>query len=445
MFVYKFYFFWFIFLIFVIIFDMNKERFIFFNQGCRLNHAETAVLHRHLISANYVAVEDIALASIVIINTCTVTENGDKDTKRLCRKIQKQNSQAKIALIGCQAQILKEKLFDLPNVAWVIGNEDKMLLPELLKEERLLATDKIQRTSFTLPIAGIDHRHVRANLKIQDGCDFYCAFCVIPFARGPARSRVFSDLINEAKILVQAGHQELVLTGINLGTYAYESYKILDVVNALEAIDGLKRIRISSIEPTTIPKELILHMAHPESKLCRYLHIPIQSASDKILKLMNRHYSVQEYREFLNFCVATVKDVCIGTDIICGFPGEDKAAFDETVANVMTLPWHYAHVFSYSERTFARSRKLDEQVNVAEIKRRSRILQRLFAAKRLAYQARFLNQKAKVLFEQNKNGIWQGLTDHFIKITVKNDTNLRNAFHSVLIKENGSAMQGVLI
>ena len=425
-------------------FDMINEHFFFYNQGCRLNHAETAVLQQHLIAAGYHAADDVESSDIVVINTCTVTENGDKDTKRLCRKIENKNPQARVALIGCQAQILKEKLFDLPNVAWVIGNEDKMLLPDLLKEEKVLATNKIKRAAFTLPVAGIDHRHVRANLKIQDGCDFYCSFCVIPFARGPARSRVFSDLIKEARILVQSGHQELVLTGINLGTYSYESYQILDVVKALEEIDGLERIRISSIEPTTIPKALIKHMSTPDSKLCRYLHIPIQSASDKILRLMNRHYTVNEYRDFLNFCVDTVKDVCVGTDIICGFPGEDKASFDETVANVMTLPWHYAHVFSYSERTFARSRKLDEQVEIGEIKRRSRILQRLFAAKRLAFQSKFLNHPQKVLFEQEKKGLWHGLTDTFIKVSVKENRNLRNSFQSVYVKENGPVMSGVL-
>lgn len=424
----------------------NKKRILLLNQGCRLNHAETGIIQGQLETIGHNIVSDINDADTVIINTCTVTENGDKDTKRIVKKLVNQNKNIRVALIGCQAQILKDKLFELPNVHWVIGNEQKMSIPYLLEQEKSTSlTEKIQRNSFTLPFTGIDKRHVRANLKIQDGCDFYCSFCVIPFARGPARSREFDDILNEAKSLVESGHQELVLTGINLGTYFNQDKSLLDVVYALEAIDDLKRIRISSIEPTTISKKLILHMGKKDSKLCPYLHIPVQSCSDSILKAMNRHYNMHEYRQFLDFCLENVPNICIGTDIIVGFPGESKQNFDEMVAHILTINWHYAHVFSYSERQFARSQKFINKINQSEIKRRSRVIQSIFFNKRLNYQANFIGSKVNVLFEQEKNGYWHGTTDTYIKVAVKSNHRLKNKFHAVKLLKNDSVVFGQLI
>ena len=408
----------------------------FYTQGCRLNQAETAILEKSFESHGFKIIPFGQVTDIVVVNTCTVTEGGDSDTRRLVNKINRTQNNVKIALIGCQSQILKEKLLTYKNVQWVVGNQEKMNLSRLITqtdpETPQLIVSKIKRESFTIEGSGIDRHHTRANLKIQDGCDFYCAFCTIPFARGPARSRVFEDIIREAIELITAGHRELVLTGINIGTYEYETDSgdrktITDVIQSLLRLDGLDRLRLSSIEPTTIPDEVI-YLMRDHSKLCRYLHIPIQAGSDAVLQSMNRHYSIAEFRDFIKFAYATVPNICIGTDIIVGFPGETKAHFDQTVAHLMTLPIHYFHVFSYSERQMARSKKLRQQVSSHEIAQRSKILRTLSQKKRQAFYKSFLGQTLPVLFEQEKNGYWQGYTDNFLRICVKNNdhTNLKN-------------------
>ncbi len=217
------------------------------------------------------------------------------------------NPTARIALVGCQAQIQKERLADLPNVRWIVGNGRKMDLVSVFSEypkpeTAQLVTPAIEREPFSLQIASIDHDHTRANIKIQDGCDFFCSFCEIPYARGRARSRVFEDIFTEARALVAAGHKELVLTGINIGTYSYQDKTLMDVIKSMNALEGLERIRISSIEPTTISKDIFNYMGEG-NKLCRYLHIPLQSGDDEILQEMKRKYTIEEFSDFVRQAV----------------------------------------------------------------------------------------------------------------------------------------------
>lgn len=410
----------------------------FYTQGCRLNQAETASLEQSFIASGFTILSFGRPTDIVVVNTCTVTEGGDSDTRRLVNKINRINPLVKIALIGCQSQILKSQLLRYQNVTWVVGNQEKMNLSDIIKrhhhDEPQLIVSKIKREPFTIKRSGIDRHHTRANLKIQDGCDFYCSFCTIPFARGPARSRVFDDILKEAHDLLAAGHQELVITGINVGTYSDDGKNIVDVVHALLALTGLKRLRISSIEPTTIPKSLIYLMRdHP--KLCRYLHIPLQAGSDPILQAMNRHYRIAEFREFIQFAYETVPDICIGTDIIVGFPGEDKGCFDQTVANLMTMPIHYFHVFSYSERQMARSKKLSDQVPAVEIAARSKQLRDLSLRKKAEFYNRFKGQSVSVLFESQKSGKWGGYTDNFLKVQVQDNYDLSNQFRDCYVTD----------
>ncbi len=408
----------------------RKNTVSFYNQGCRLNQAETALLERNFEAQGYVIVDFSVPADVVVVNTCTVTENGDTDTRRLVNKINRLNPKAKIALVGCQAQILKDQLLKLPNVQWVVGNALKMNLSTYVNETTaesapLVAVPKIEKGAFTIQEVGIDTHHTRANLKIQDGCDFYCSFCVIPFARGPARSRDFDNILSEAHHLTQAGHQELILTGINIGTYENQEKSLLDVVTALETLPKLKRLRISSIEPTTIPMNLIKKMAHSEV-LCNYLHLPIQSGSDTLLKAMARKYTLTEYKQFFEDVYGLVPNIAIGTDVIVGFPGETDTLFDETEATMRELPFAYFHVFSYSERKFARSHKLEGQVAPPTIAKRSAILRALSERKRQVFYSHSLGTTQKVLFEQKKKGVWIGLTENFIRVQVQSDHDLTN-------------------
>ena len=355
-----------------------------------------------------------------------------------------------IALVGCQAQVQREKLLALPNVKWVVGNARKMEMEKILSESGSdtpqLITPAIRKESFTIPFIGFDDKHTRANLKIQDGCDFFCSFCEIPYARGRARSREFDDILKEAKALTAAGHHELVLTGINIGTYNFDGKTLVDVLAALEKIEDLWRIRISSIEPTTIANEVVDFLA-AKSKLCNYLHIPIQSGNDEILRGMKRKYTVQEFVDFLMMAHHKAPEACLGTDVIVGFPGETDACFEETYNLLLDLPFAYFHVFSYSDRDHAKSSKLDAGLKMPRetIIERSRRLRELSNRKRRVYFQKNIGKTELVLFEQQKNAMWNGLTDTYIRVKVKSDWDLTNQLLPVTLQEiQNQAMIGTL-
>jgi threonylcarbamoyladenosine tRNA methylthiotransferase MtaB len=411
----------------------------FYTIGCRLNQAETAVLQQSLEEQGCQVVDFHQSAEVVVINTCTVTENGDADTRKLINKINRIHPRARIALLGCQAQIEREALLEMPNVFWVIGNSRKMEFAGILQNslndsQPQVITPVIRRESFTQPAAGIDRRHTRANLKIQDGCDSFCSFCVIPYARGRARSRVFQDILKEAGELAAAGHREVILTGINIGCYSYENKTLPDVIEALEKIQSLRRIRISSVEPSTIPYAVIERMKGG-SKLCRHLHIPMQSGSDAVLRSMHRNYSAKEFADFIYTVHDQLPEICLGTDVIVGFPGESDVHFQETCQLLSDLPLAYFHVFSYSERPLARSRKLGPKVPPETIEQRSKILRELSAGKRRQYLENTIGTIQPVLFEQSKNGCWNGLTDTYVRVKVRSTEPLHNQILSVRIGE----------
>ncbi len=421
----------------------------FYTFGCRLNQAETAIMQQGFASQRYRVVDYRDKPDVVVVNTCTVTENGDADTRRLVNRLRRINPEVKIALVGCQAQVQKEQLLSLPNVHWVVGNARKMEIEHILSRENetpQLITPTIGRESFTIPFTGFDERHKRANLKIQDGCDFFCSFCEIPYARGRARSREFEDILKEARELSAAGHHELVLTGINIGTYGYKDVTLVDVISALEKLPDLWRIRISSIEPTTIAGEIVERMAQ-KSKLCRYLHIPLQSGSDAVLRAMNRNYTAAEFDEFIRTAARSVPEICLGTDVIVGFPGETEADFEETYRLLLDLPLAYFHVFSYSAREHARTARMPEREPIPReiISERSKRLRELSLRKRQVYYRKFLGKTERVLFEQQKDGSWNGLTDTYIRVKVASDADLSNRLLPVALEGiDGQAMLGRL-
>ncbi len=388
-------------------------------------------------------------SDIVVINTCTVTEGGDADTRYLVHKVNRLNPAARIALVGCQAQIQKEQLANLPNVRWIVGNGRKMDLVSVFNEypkpdAPQVITPSIERGPFSLAVASLDRDHTRANIKIQDGCDFFCSFCEIPYARGRARSRVFEDIFIEATALVAGGHKELILTGINIGTYSYRDKTLMDVIKAMNALEGLERLRISSIEPTTISKEIFSTMSTGQ-KLCRYLHIPLQSGDDEILREMKRKYTIGNFSDFVRLAYAKVPQICIGTDVIVGFPGESNAHFERTVDILRELPIHYLHVFSYSPRHMAKSR-LKETLPAQVIAQRSQVLRDLSSVKRHLFHVSLLGSTQIVLFEHPKADGWQnGLTDNYVRIKVKYPHDLFNQTLPVRLKAiDGQAVVGDL-
>jgi threonylcarbamoyladenosine tRNA methylthiotransferase MtaB len=407
----------------------------FYTLGCRLNQAETAML-RERFQAHPIRIVDPEndIADLAVINTCTVTENSDSDTRKLINRILRRSPHTRIALVGCQAQLQPEQLASLPNVSFVLGNEIKMDLPDLLEQlnpdHPLILTPNISDSTFSEPVAGVDHEHTRANLKIQDGCNFFCAYCEVPYARGKPRSRTFDNVLDAARQLVQAGHRELVMTGINVGRYHHQGKTIVDVIDALESIEDLKRIRISSIEPTTIPEGLIERMAGG-GKLCRYLHIPIQHGHDEILRTMNRRYSSETIAETIRDLANRIPDICLGTDVIVGFPGETETHFKHTYDLFRSLPLSYFHVFSYSDRNHNKSRHFTPKIPKETIDQRSKMMRTLSLQKRQHYFSRFIEQDVIVLFEQLKKGYWTGLTDTYIRVRVPSNQDLSNQIRPV--------------
>jgi len=420
---------------------LEKLSVAFHTQGCRLNQAETAVLSNQFINTGFSVTDDYKSCNIIVVNTCTVTENGDKDTRRLVRKLTLENPEIQIALIGCQSQILKDQLKLSPHIRWIIGNEKKMSLDKLIKKtvdnpshDPIIDTQKITRTPFIETQSSFDPKHTRVNLKIQDGCDFYCSFCVIPFARGPARSRNFDNIIQDAHQLATLGVKEIILTGINVGTYDDSEHDILSLVKALHDIDGLARIRISSIEPTTIPFELI-EMMDGKSKLARYLHIPIQSASPLILKKMKRKYNLKTFDTYIQKVKSFNPDICIGTDVIVGFPGETEKEFEETRIYLEQAPIDYFHVFSYSERQNTRSLKFPDKVPTSDIKKRSKILREMSQTKKLNFAKQFINRPLSLLTEEKKQGLWTGLSDNYIRLFLPLKKGKKNTLIEVIPNE----------
>lgn len=426
------------------------KRISFYTFGCRLNQSETASIRNSFKQGGYQVVGFDEPSDIVVINTCTVTEGGDADTRYLVHKVNRLNPAARIALVGCQAQIQKEQLANLPNVRWIVGNGRKMDLVSVFNEypkpdRPQVVAPSIEREPFSLAVASLDRDHTRANIKIQDGCDFFCSFCEIPYARGRARSRVFEDIFTEATALVAGGHKELILTGINIGTYSYQDKTLMDVIKVMSALEGLERLRISSIEPTTISKDIFSTMGAGQ-KLCRYLHIPLQSGDDEILQEMKRKYTIDEFSNFIREAHTKVPHICIGTDVIVGFPGESDAHFERTVHILRELPIHYFHVFSYSPRHMAKSR-LRETLSAQVIAERSQILRDLSSAKRRLFHESLLGSTQIVLFEHPKADGWQnGLTDNYVRVKIKYPHDLFNQILPVRLKAiDGQAVVGELL
>lgn len=409
--------------------------------GCRLNHAETAVLAAGLRESGYEIVDFGEATDLFVVNTCSVTDEAERTCRYVIRKTLRHSPGAYVAVTGCYAQTGLAVLKTIPGVDLIVGNRFKWNLPALLPAPSVLAkrsspdvvhTASIDRADFVLPDYG-EPDSTRALLKIQDGCNAMCSFCLIPFARGRERSRVLEDVVNEAKILAQGGYREIVLTGVNLGRYHQSGRDLSGLIDELEGISGLERIRISSIEPTTITEQLIQRMA-TSSKLCPYLHIPLQSGDDGVLAAMNRPYRVKDFVRLLERVQATVPGLGIGTDLMVGFPGETETAFINTLRAAETLPFSYFHVFTYSPRPGTAALKLTEQVSPSVAKARARALIELSQAKRRAFAERHVGMVVPVLFEEGEaEGYRLGTAPNFLRVAVSSPVSLTNELRSVRI------------
>jgi len=410
-----------------------------------LNQAETALIAKSLVMKGFELTGFDERADLTVINTCTVTEQADAKCRQAVRKVLRKNPDTFIAVVGCYAQLAVETIRDIPGVDLIMGNEHKLKLADYLNglskqgTPLIVHSAKISRGEFAIESHGLYDNATRANLKIQDGCNFVCSFCIIPTARGTARSRTFEDIVREARQLVELGHQELILTGVNIGTYRCENRKLTSLLKELEKITGLKRIRISSIEPTTIDAEVIAMMAD-SGKLCKHLHIPLQSGDDRILKSMRRRHSARDFADFIEEVNRRVPDVGIGTDVMVGYPAEDEQAFIQTKKLLADLPVSYYHVFTYSDRKGTASYRMPEKVDHHVKKARSTLLTEQGERKRRTFYEKFIGQTVSVLFEQkNRDGYWSGYTSNYIPVILKTDQDLHNKIRLVRLTSADSA------
>ena len=395
--------------------------------GCRLNSYEALEMEGRLKSSGYEIVPFGEKADLGVINTCTVTNEADSKSRNVIRRFIRSNPNAITVVVGCYSQMDSGRLAMIDGIDYIIGNHDKInflnYIGDCKVEVPIIIRERISRDDFSIGFVGDPVFEQRANLKIQDGCDFMCSFCVIPFSRGRARSRDWYDLKAEVERMVDKGVKEVVLTGVNLGTYNSNDINFLKLIERLGSTSGICRLRISSIEPTTIPYELFEWMEDSDHPLMPYLHVPLQSGCNNILKQMKRKYNLEEMHDFFNQASDSVSNICIGTDLMVGFPGETQEYFQNTCDTFMKFPFSYCHVFTFSERKGTPASKMTNVVPMNERRLRSGHLRRLSASKKMEFYKKQEGKKSKVLFEKVKGGVLTGYSENYTRVMLKESNN----------------------
>ena len=425
------------------------KKIAFHTMGCKLNFSETSMISKDFLSRGFERVKYNEYADFYILNTCSVTDNADKEARKLIRQAKRSNPNSKIAVIGCYAQLNPNEISSIKGVDLVVGSEKKFnLLNELDKlnlgnGSNVISSD-IKEINTFIPSYSIGDR-TRSYLKIQDGCDYVCSFCTIPLARGKSRSDSIRKTINLANQAIDEGAKELVLTGVNIGDFGKQAGEnFFDLIQELDKLN-IDRLRISSIEPNLLSKEII-EFCSISNKFMPHFHIPLQSGSDEILTLMQRRYKRSRYLECVSVIKDLIPDATIGADIIVGFPGESDDNFNETLQFVKKLNISYLHVFTYSERANTRAINFENKVDKKIRLERSLIL-RNFSKKILEeHQNKFIKSSRPVLFEYLKNDKIFGYTDNYIKVAVEASHSIINTIQNVRLRSlNGNYIVGELV
>ena len=414
--------------------------------GCKLNFSETSTISRQFYNEGYNIVKFDEFSDIYIINTCSVTENADKQFKTLVSKVLKINSEAFIVAIGCYAQLKPEELALVNGVDLVLGSKEKFKILDYLNDLSKnnigeIHSCEIGETDFYKSSYSIGDR-TRSFLKVQDGCDYKCTYCTIPLARGISRSDTLSNIISSAESISKSGIKEIVLTGVNIGDYGKGEFgqkkhenTFLELINELDKLKNISRIRISSIEPNLLSNEII-HFVANSRKFVPHFHIPLQSGSNDILKLMSRRYKIELYRERIIYIKSLMPNACIGADVIVGFPGETDELFMETYKFIHSLDIAYLHVFSYSERDNTKAAGFSNVVPKQIRSKRSKMLRSLSVKMRRNFYSNQLGTKKTVLFEsENKKGFIHGFSENYIRVKSPWRKNLVDSIVNCDLKE----------
>ncbi len=394
--------------------------------GCKLNYSETSSISREFVKKGYEKVSFDDASDIYVINTCSVTQNADKEFKYLVNKVKRKNPNSSVVAIGCYAQLKPKKISEIPGVDLVLGADKKFDILNYLnledQDNNNIHSCEINSVDFFKSSYSLGDR-TRSFLKVQDGCDYKCTYCTIPQARGKSRSGTISEILDNVKHLVVSGVKEIVLTGVNIGDYGIFDTKtkkretnFYELISNIDLIPDLNRVRISSIEPNLLSDEII-QFVHNSNSFVKHFHIPLQSGSDKILKLMKRRYLKNLYISRINKIKELMPDCCVGVDVIVGFPGETEEDFNETYEFLKALNISYLHVFSYSERDNTESLKINHKIPKKTRAIRSQILRKLSDKKKMNFYESNINQIRPVLFEsKNYDGYIYGYTDNYIRV-----------------------------
>ena len=414
----------------------------FYTLGCKVNQYETNGMRQKFKEAGYKIVEmNNNLSDICVVNTCTVTNISDRKSRHELRKVKEKNKNAIIVATGCYAQVSKEELEEMPEIDIVLGNTEKKDIVKYVEEfinnkEKIVEIDDIGLQKEFSEMGQITYTEkTRAVIKIQDGCNQFCSYCIIPYARGRVRSRRPEEIIKEIKKIAQKGIKEVVITGIHISSYGRDFNNengLIELLENLNDIDGIQRIRLGSLEPKIITEEFVQRLTKLD-KMCHHFHLSLQSGCDETLKRMNRKYTTQEFREIVHRLRKYYDDVILTTDVIVGFPGETEEEFNKTFEFLKEIKFYKMHVFPYSKRKGTRAAEMKDQVDGNIKEQRSRILITLSNENQKEYNVSLIGKKVEVLFEDKDGEYYKGHTQNYILVKYKTDEILDNTLRDVEI------------
>ncbi|WP_372754074.1 tRNA (N(6)-L-threonylcarbamoyladenosine(37)-C(2))-methylthiotransferase MtaB [Labilibaculum sp.] len=431
---------------------LQGKRVAFYTLGCKLNFSETSTIGRSFKELGFETVKHTEIADIYVINTCSVTDHADKKCRQAIKKAIKTNPNAFVAVVGCYAQLKPEEIIAIPGVDLVLGANDKFNIQKYIDHLEKKGTGELHPCE----LASIKDFHfsysmgdrTRCFLKVQDGCDYFCTYCTIPYARGRSRNTTIKETVTQAEKVAKEGGKEIILTGVNIGDFGKSTNEnFLDLIKELDKVKGISRYRISSIEPNLLSNEIIEYVAQSE-KFVNHFHLPLQSGSNKVLKLMKRRYDIELFAQRIEKIKSLLPDAFIGVDVIAGSRGESEQDFEEAYSFIKELPISQLHVFPYSERQGTKALEIKEVVPIPERKRRAKRLQILSQKKLRAFYQENLGKTEEVLFESyNDNGKMYGFTRNYIKVEIPFNENLSNELTFTNLQEinENSHVKGVVV
>lgn len=432
------------------------KKVAFYTLGCKVNQYETEAMLEMFKKDGYVQVESEDFADVYVINTCTVTHMSDRKSRQYIRRMKKKNPDAIIAVVGCYSQVSPEEILDIEEVNLVMGTNERRQIVEEIK--KIDASKKVSTVDDIMKVRAFEEIEIsqsngktRAFMKIQDGCDRFCTYCIIPYARGgKVRSRNIDSILEEANKLANNGYKEIVLTGIHVASYGkdlrQEQITLLNVIKEIDKIDGIKRIRLSSVEPVLFTDEFVSEVSKME-KVCPHYHLSLQSGCDETLKRMNRRYTTKEYKTIVDRLRENIPNVAITTDVIVGFPGETNDEFNKTYEFLKDIELSQMHIFKYSPRKGTPAATMENQIDPQMKQFRSEKLLSLDKENFNKFASKFIDKELDILFESNVvDGMYEGLTTNYIRVVVQSEKDIQGKILKVKItKVKEEYVEGILV